>query len=73
MLLFAAGDRVKLLQDHSGLKAGALGTITHHQTIKRERSISPDTSGDYMFVKFDGVIGTLTIPAKILQKVSGAR
>ena len=65
----AAGDRVKLLENRGGLKAGTLGTIVHFGTIKRERSISPDPSGEAMYVKFDGVIGTLTIPTNILQKI----
>jgi len=43
--------------------------ITHHGTIKRERSISPDQSGEAMYVKFDRVIGTPTVPTSILQKI----
>jgi hypothetical protein len=66
----AAGDRVRLLEDHSGLKKGMVGTITHHRTIKRESAISPDASGESMFVVFDHVIGTLTIPTKLLERVS---
>ena len=65
----AAGDRVKLLADRGGLRAGTLGTIVQYGTIKRERSISPDPSGEAMYVKFNGVIGTLTIPTNILQKI----
>jgi len=66
----AAGDRVKLLADRGGLRAGALGTIVHYGTIKRERSISPDPSGEAMCVKFDDVIGTLTVPTSMLQRIS---
>ena len=66
----AAGDRVKLLADRGGLRAGTLGTIVQYGTIKRERSISPDRSGEAMYVSFDGVIGMLTVPTKILQKIS---
>ena len=66
---FAAGDRVRLLEDRAGLKKGAIGTITTYPTIKHQRSISPDPSGDAMFVIFDGVIGTLTIPTNLLEKL----
>lgn len=66
---FAAGDRVRLLKDHAGLKAGAVGAITRHGTIKREINISPDPSGERMYVVFDGVIGTMTIPRALLAKV----
>ena len=66
----AAGDRVKLLENRVGLKAGALGTIVHYGTIKREHSISPDPSGEAMYVSFDGVIGMLTVPTNLLQKIS---
>ena len=38
-------------------------------TVKQTRSVSPDPSGDAPFVIFDGVIGTLTIPAKALEKL----
>ena len=68
--LFASGDRVHLLEDHAGLKKGAIGTITTQRTMKEQRSISPDASGDAMFVVFDGVIGTLTIPTNMLEKLS---
>jgi hypothetical protein len=66
----AAGDRVRLLEARGGLRAGVLGTIVHYGTIKGVRSISPDPSGEAMYVKFDGVIGMLTIPTNILQKIS---
>jgi hypothetical protein len=66
----AAGDRVRLLEDHSGLRKGMVGTITCHRTIKRESAISPDLSGKAMFVVFDGVIGRMTIPTKSLEKLS---
>ena len=69
-MTLAAGDRVKLLEARAGLKSGALGTIVHYGTIKRERSISPDPSGEAMYVKFDGVIGMLTVPTNLLQKIS---
>jgi hypothetical protein len=68
---FAAGDRVRLVKDHAELKAGAVGAITRHGTIKREISISPDASGERMYVVFDGVIGTMTIPRDLLDKLSG--
>ena len=68
---FAAGDRVRLLADHAGLKKGAAGAITRYGTIKRESAISPDPSGDSMFVVFDGVIGTIRIPSKLLEKLPG--
>jgi len=67
---FAAGDRVRLLEDHAGMKNGATGTITAQRTMKEQRSISPDASGGAMFVVFDGVIGTLTIPTNMLEKLS---
>lgn len=67
---FAAGDRVRLLEDHSGLKKGMVGAITRHRTIKRETAISPDLSGESMFVVFDAVIGTMTIPTKLLERLS---
>lgn len=69
---FAARDRVRLLEDHSGLRKGMVGTITRYQTIKRENAISPDPSGESMFVIFDGVIGTMTIPTKLLERIDGA-
>ena len=67
---FAAGDRVRLLENRGGMKKGAVGTITAHSTIKRERHISPDASGEAMYVVFDGVVGLLTIPTKLLEKLS---
>lgn len=66
---FAAGDRVRLLKDHAGLKAGTTGAVTRHGTIKRETKISPDPSGETMYVVFDAVIGTMTIPTRLLEKL----
>ncbi len=47
-----------------------VGTITRNQTIKGESAISPDPSSESMFVVFDAVIGTMTIPTKLLERVS---
>ena len=60
---------MRLVEDRAGLKKGATGTITTQATMKRQRSISPDASGNAMFVVFDGVIGTLTGPTNSLEKV----
>jgi hypothetical protein len=67
---FVAGDRVRLLEDRAGMKKGATGTITAQRTMKEQRSISPDASGNAMFFVFDGVIGTLTIPTQQLEKLT---
>ena len=50
------------------MRAGTLGTIVHYGTIKRERSIGPDPSGEAMYVTFDGVIGMLTVPTKLVAE-----
>jgi hypothetical protein len=59
-----------LREDHVGLRKGAAGAIIEHGTIKRQSSISPDPSGDSIFVVFDDVIGRMTIPTKLLEKVT---
>jgi hypothetical protein len=69
----SAVDRLQAAHHHSINKSMqfAIGTtITRHRTIKRESAISPDLSGKAMFVVFDGVIGTMTIPTKSLEKLS---
>jgi len=68
---FAAGDRVALLRDRGGLKRGMLGTVTERQTIRGGVSVSPDPSGQVVFVVFDNVIGMIPTPVNELEKAEG--
>ena len=66
---FEAGERVALLRDRSGLKRGALGTVAKRQTLRGGVSVSPDPSGQAVFVVFDNVIGMIPTPVAELEKV----
>ncbi len=66
---FEAGDRVALLRDRGGLKRGTQGTVTKRQTLRGGVSVSPDLSGQTVFVVFDNVIGMVPTPVDELEKV----
>jgi len=66
---FEAGDRVALLRDRGGLKRGTLGTVTKRQTLRGGVSVSPDPSGQAVFVVYDNVIGMIPTPVDELEKV----
>lgn len=68
---FEAGDRVALLRDRGGLKRGMIGTVTKRQTLRGGISISPDPSGQAVFVVFDNVIGMIPTPVDELEKAQG--
>lgn len=70
--LFDAGDRVALVRDRGVLKKGSVGTVTKHNTIRGDLSVSPDRSAHAVFVAFDGVIGMQTVPTAEIEKVAGA-
>lgn len=59
---FDAGNRVALVRDRGGLKRGTLGTVAKRQTIRGGISVSPDPSGNAVFVVFDNVIGMIPTP-----------
>jgi hypothetical protein len=64
---FQAGDRVRLREDHLGLKSGARGTVVRIRNAWAAGAAARET-GRTVFVRFDRVYGIVGIdPRKLAQ------
>jgi hypothetical protein len=64
---FRVGDRVRLGEDHLSLEAGTCGRIVRIENAWRPRR-APKKTGRIVFVRFEGVFGTVGVDRKRLAK-----
>jgi hypothetical protein len=64
---FHVGDRVRLRENHLGLKDGARGTVVNIKNAWRKGN-APKRASRVVFVHFDGVFGTVALAANVLTR-----